>query len=117
MRLKEIAYRINAKLHLEAGARDPDMLGVYAANTMSELIEHASAETLLVTSLQNNQLIRVAELMDVPGICLVSGRQPDPELLARSRAAGAAILVSPYSFDETRDRIKACLSGSEGAPA
>ena len=35
-------------------------------------------DTLLVTSLNNNQLIRVAELMDVPGICLVSGWTADP---------------------------------------
>jgi hypothetical protein len=117
MRLKELAVRINAQLPLEAGTRNPEVRAVHAANTMSELIDHASAETLLVTSLQNNQLIRVAELMDVPGICLVDGRQPDAEFLDRSRAAGAAIMVSPLSLAETRGRIEACLSAEEGAPA
>ena len=85
---------------------------VHAADTMSSLIANASADTLLVTSLNNSQLIRVAELMDAPGLCLVGGAQPSPELIARAREAGAAILISPRGLEETRSLLEACLSGT-----
>ena len=75
---------------------------------MSDLIEHAASDTLLLTALNNNQLIRVAELMDVPGICMVSGADPLPELLARACAAGTAILVSPAGLEETCSLLEAC---------
>lgn len=76
---------------------------------MSSLIANASPDTLLVTSLNNSQLIRVAELMDAPGLCLVGGAQPSPELIARAREAGAAIMVSPHGLEETRRLLEACL--------
>lgn len=101
MKVKEIAELIDARLHLGTSSGDSEVARVHASDTMSDLIEHASADTLLLTTLNNNQLIRVAELMDVPGICLVSGADPVPELLARARAAGTAILVSPTGLEET----------------
>lgn len=101
MRVIELAEIIDARLHLGRCSGDSEISRVHASDTMSDLIEHAAADTLLLTTLNNNQLIRVAELMDVPGICLVSGADPLPELLARACAAGTAILVSPTGLEET----------------
>ena len=101
MRVKELAKLIDARLHLGTCSGDSEISHVHASDTMSDLIEHAAADTLLLTTLNNNQLIRVAELMDVPGICLVSGADPLPELLTRARAAHTVILVSPASLEET----------------
>lgn len=101
MKVKALAELIDARLHLGGCSGDSEVSQVHASDTMSDLIEHAAADTLLLTTLNNNQLIRVAELMDVPGICLVSGANPLPELLARARAAGTAILVSPAGLEET----------------
>jgi hypothetical protein len=101
MKVKELAELIDARLHLGTCSGDSEISRVHASDTMSDLIEHAAADTLLLTTLNNNQLIRVAELMDVPGICLVSGADPLPELLARARAAHTAILVSPTCLEDT----------------
>ncbi|MGA2479983.1 MAG: hypothetical protein ABSG63_14625 [Spirochaetia bacterium] len=124
MNVKELAQRIDARLYLGAGSGDDELLRIYAADTMSDLIAHAAPGTLLVTSLCNNQLIRVAELMDVPGICLVSGRrkspsrdttsgccEPSAELLSRARAAGTTILVSKVGLDETCELLGSFLGG------
>jgi hypothetical protein len=122
MNVKELALRIGAQFYPGAGSADPELAHVYAADTMSDLIAHASPDTLLVTSLCNNQLIRVAELMDVPGLCLVSGCdksggtpaeccQPSAELLSRARAAGTAILVSKAGFEETCGILETVLGG------
>jgi hypothetical protein len=101
MRVEELALRIDARLHLSAGSSCTEVGQAYAADTMSELIAHAAPDTLLVTSLNNAQLIRVAELMDVPGICLVGGAAPEPDLLSLAGATGTAILVSGRGLEET----------------
>lgn len=101
MRVEELALRIDARLHPRTCSTVLEVDQAYAADTMSELIAHAAPDTLLVTSLNNAQLIRVAELMDVPGICLVGGADPSPELLTLAGASGTAILVSKAGLDET----------------
>jgi hypothetical protein len=110
MRVEELALRIDARLHLSAGSNGPDVGQAYAADTMSELIAHAAPDTLLVTSLNNTQLVRVAELMDVPGICLVGGAEPGPDLLSRAKAAGPAILVCQGGLEQTCGLLKAAGS-------
>ena len=113
MKVKELAGLLDARLHLGTCSENSEIARVHASDTMSDLIEHAAADTLLLTGLNNNQLIRVAELMDVPGICLVSGAAPQPELLARARQTGTAILVSPAGLEETCRLLEACSGGLE----
>jgi hypothetical protein len=112
MKVKDIAQRIDARLHPNAGPDCTDVRRAYGADTMSDLIEHASPDTLLVTALNNAQLIRVAELMDVPGICLASGAEPSRELLDKARAVGTAVLTSPLGRVETLRLISECLAAS-----
>ena len=111
MNLSELALRIDARLHPGTGQAETDIGHVYAADTMSDLIAHAANDTLLVTSLNNNQLVRVAELMDVPGICLVGMADPGPELLAMARSTGTAIMVSPHDREKTCRLLEGCLGG------
>ena len=112
MKLGELANRINARMIPPRGGDMPEVKAVHAADTISSLIANASPETLLVTSLNNSQLIRVAELMDAPGLCLVGGAEPSPELIARAGEAGAALLVSSLGLEETRRLLEACLAGT-----
>ncbi len=107
MVLKEIADRINARLVSDDGNRE--ILEVYAGDRISDLIEQATPHTLLVTNIANAQLIRVAELMDVPGICLVNGAQPAAELVTAAEASGTAIIVSPAGLFETCGRLYRAL--------
>jgi hypothetical protein len=123
MNLKELAQRIDAQLYLGAESGDAELARIYAADTMSDLIAHAAPDTLLITSLCNNQLIRVAELMDVPGICLASGSgtrtpgggsspcQPSVELLERARTAGTAIMVSKGGLEDTCSLLESLPGG------
>jgi hypothetical protein len=114
MNLSELALKINARFYPPGGECCAEVTSIHAADTMSSLIAHASPDTMIVTSLNNTQLIRVAELMDAPGLCLVGGQQPSPDLVARARETGAAIMVSPFGLEETRRLLEACLSVGTG---
>jgi hypothetical protein len=114
MNLHDLAHQINARICLDTGSACQGIETVHASDTMSDLIAHAAPGTLLVTSLNNNQLIRVAELMDVPAICLTGGAQPSADLISRAEAAGTAILASPHPLERTLLLIADCLAGRGG---
>jgi len=110
MDIHALARTIRSIEYAGSPRENREITRVHASNTMSELIAHAASDTLLVTALDNCQLIRVAELMDVPGICLVSNAPPSPDFVAKAAEAGTTILVSPLSLEKTmctlRDALK-----------
>jgi hypothetical protein len=117
MRLEQLARQIEARLIVPSRPEDREISRVYGGNTMSDLIANAAADTLLVTALCNTQLIRVAELMDVPAICLVDGNFPAPDLAAHARESGAALLVAPGSLQKTLDSLAPLFAPGGGQPA
>ncbi len=80
MKLDELARRIGAKV-LTPGPADAKITRIYAGDRVSDLLNEASSKTLLVTNLANLQMLRVAELMEVPGVCFVDGVEPDQEVV------------------------------------
>ncbi len=113
MNLARIARLIDARILPASSRSDREISKVYAGDRISDLIAQATPETLLVTNLANAQLIRVAELMDCPGICLVNGADPGPELTAALAAGGTMVLVSSAGLFETCGRLYR-LFGMEG---
>ena len=117
MNLTDLAKRIGARVVAEGhpGGRRAD--GVYAGDRISDLLTHASQTTLLVTNLSSALLVCVAELMDVPAICLVGGQSPTPEIISAARAHGMFLMVSPVDLFETCGRVYQCwnTAGPGGA--
>jgi hypothetical protein len=117
MSVEELAKLIHARVCSLPVPAERAIARFHAADTMSGLIAHATPDTLLVTSLNNAQIARVAELMDVPGICLVGGAVPTPELLSRAEATGTAILTVAHSLSETEKLLDPVLGGPQrGTP-
>jgi hypothetical protein len=117
MKLSEIARMIDAHFVPGNAAVDREITRVYAGDRISDLIEQAAPGTLLVTNIANTQLIRVADLMDVPGICLVNGAQPAPELAAAAAKDGTLLIVSRHGLFETCGRLYRVMNGDEGSRA
>lgn len=112
MLLKELAEKIGAALVASGDAEIVDITNAYGSNRISELLNEASDHTLLVTDLGTALMVRVAELMDAPGICLLNGMDPKPEVVEAARNHGKALLVSPADMTETCARLAACLDQS-----
>lgn len=110
MRLTELADKIGAKVHTPGRGATVELDQVYAGDRISDLLNEAKDNTLLVSNLASTHLIRVAELMDVPGICLVAGQQPDAAMLATAQEHGTLLMTSPSSLFETCGRIHRSLT-------
>jgi hypothetical protein len=116
MTVHELSLRCKLSLIVTPARARGTVARIFASNTMSDLVTNAASDTLLVTSLNNSQLVRIAELMDAPGICLVGGASPSPALMAGAERAGKAIAVSAAALEETRELLECALRGTGAAP-
>jgi hypothetical protein len=57
------------------------------------------------------QMVRVAELMEVPGVCFVDGVDPEREIIELATADHTMIIVSPVGVFETCGLIYQVLAG------
>ena len=111
MKLDDLARRIGAKV-LTAGPVDAKITRIYAGDRVSDLLNEASSTTLLVTNLANLQMLRVAELMEVPGVCFVDGVEPDRDVVGLASQNHTMLLVSPVGVFETCGLIYQLLAGA-----
>ncbi len=106
MLLSELAAKIGARiLTNETRASAIDVRRVHAGDNISDMLNAASETTLLVTNMANKMLNRVAELLDVPAICLVNGVTPDAEVVDLACQHRTVLLVSPGTMFETCGRL------------
>jgi hypothetical protein len=105
MRLSDLIAGVEAEILTLPPAQDTEIDRVYAGDRISDLLNQGNARTLLVSNLSGNQILRVAELMDVPALCLVGGIAPEPELIRAAASAGTVLLVSPFDMFETCGRL------------
>ncbi|MCX5682260.1 MAG: hypothetical protein NT049_01055 [Planctomycetota bacterium] len=108
MNIADLAAEIGATL-VVPGRDGSEIDRVYAGDRVSDLLNHAGRETLMVSNLPGAQLVRLAELMDLPAFCLVDGNMPEPSAAASAQEHGTAVLVSSVGLFETCGRIYRCL--------
>ena len=109
MKLSDLIESIGARVLTVRPHPDTEIEGIYAGDKISDLLSQGTAGTLLVTKLTGVQILRVAELMDVPALCLLGGITPEPELISAAAAHGTVLLVSPFGMFETCGRLYKCF--------
>ena len=109
MKLNTIAEKIGAKIIHQGKFFGSEILRFYAGDKMSDLLNEASETTLIVTNLANPQLLRFAEIMDVPGICLLNSADPKIDVVEAANRHGITIIVSPHDMSETCEHLDQCL--------
>jgi redox-sensing transcriptional repressor len=116
----DVAQRIGARIVTAHAGTKREIARIYAGDRVSDLLDQASDKTLLVTNLMSLQLLRLAELMDVPAVCFVNGVAPEPAVITKADATGTTLMVSPIGVFETCGMIYQSLEqhpAQNGAPA
>ena len=115
VRLDELARCVGAQIITGDACPQRIVEKIYAGDRVSDLLNEASDRSLLVTNLMSLQMIRVAELMDVPAICFVNGVSPEPEIVAKADGTGTTLMVSPIGVFETCGLIYQTLAAAPAA--
>ena len=113
MRISTLAENIRARILNQGESSHKEINRIYAGDKMTDLLNESSNTTLLVTSLASTQLLRLAELMDAPGICLLNDIVPDPQLVKKAASYGTTIMVSAADMFETCGRIYQSFYGKD----
>ncbi|MBN1947013.1 MAG: hypothetical protein JW797_15165 [Bradymonadales bacterium] len=104
MNVKQLAETLGARL-LTPDSPDAEIEHVFAGDRISDLLNRATPRSLLVTNLTGSQVIRLAELMDVPAICFLNDAAPSPEAMGELGESQTIFLVSPLGMFETCGRL------------
>ena len=105
MTVKEIAAILNAQWLCCQEEGDRVVRSAFASDMMSDVLAFVQEDTLLLTGLVNSQSIRTAEMLDLPCVVFVRGKNPHKDAIERARELGMPALSTQYSMYEACGRL------------
>ncbi|MDR2130748.1 MAG: hypothetical protein LBP56_06235 [Odoribacteraceae bacterium] len=102
MTLQEIINRVGAEVVLDNHQQEREVKYAFAADLMSDVLRLDASEVILITGLANPQVIRTAEMSDIPLILFVRGKGVTPEMIALAQESNISLLRCKQSM------FKAC---------
>lgn len=94
MKLEELCTLLHAELTLDGKCLDSEILTAFACDMMSDALAYVDSHTVLLTGLCTLQVLRTAEMLDIPVVVFVRGKQPSEEMLSLARENGTCILCT-----------------------
>lgn len=79
----------------------------FASDMMSDVLAYVQEDTLLLTGLVNDQSIRTAEMLDLPCVVYVRGKNPHRQTIERAIDLGMPALSTQYTMFEACGRLYA----------
>jgi len=105
MTVKEIADVLDAQWLCCEDEGDRVIHSAFASDMMSDVLAFVQEDTLLLTGLVNSQSIRTAEMLDLPCVVFVRGKNPHKDAIERAAALGMPALSTQYSMYEACGRL------------
>ncbi len=73
----------------------------YASDMMSDVLAFVTEQTILLTGLINEQVIRTAAMLDMHCIILVRGKQPTPGMLQLAKQNDLLLMTTGFNLYES----------------
>lgn len=112
MKINEIANILNAEILTDYSDENTDIRYGFASDLMSDVLAYANSDTLLVTGLNNAQVIRTAEIMDMSTVLFVRGKIPCKEIIDLAKENSITVLKTNYTMFRTCGML--VLNGMKG---
>ena len=98
MTIKEVQNTLNATLLTAEADTSKEVHAACGSDMMSDVLAYVKDQAVLVTGLNNPQVVRTADMMDMVCICFVRGKVPDETVLALARERGIAVMTSEMTM-------------------
>ena len=105
MTVKEIAQILDAQWLCGQEEGDRVVHYAFASDMMSDVLAYVQEDTVLLTGLVNSQSVRTAEMLDLPCVVFVRGKNPHQDAILRARELGMAALSTQYTMFEACGRL------------
>lgn len=98
MTVNEISALIHATLLTGEDHLDTEINCAFGSDMMSDALAYADSHTILLTGLCNLQVLRTAEMLDIPVVLFVRGKQPDEAMLELAEENNICLLTTPTTM-------------------
>jgi predicted transcriptional regulator len=116
MLLSEIKKLLNCNYFSSEDLLKKDIKYCFAADLMSDVLKYARTGSLLMTGLTSNQILQVAEILDLSGIVFVRGKIPDKDIISVAEARKIPLLSTKLLlFDSCGILYKHGLHGGKSS--
>ena len=105
MTIAEIAGLLDAAWLCCQEEAQREIHSAFASDMMSDALAYVQEDTLLLTGLVNSQSVRTCEMLDVPCIVFVSGKDPQPDAIAKAIEMGLPALKTKMTMFEACGRL------------
>ncbi|MDD4089049.1 MAG: DRTGG domain-containing protein [Tissierellia bacterium] len=112
MIIEEIADIVKADVLTNYHEGNTELKYGFASDLMSDVLAYACSEALLITGLNNPQVIRTAEMLDINAVLFVRGKRPCDEVIELAKENSITILATEYTMFNTCGLL--VLNGMKG---
>jgi hypothetical protein len=104
MRISEIAEHLKARIWTKCDL-DKQVASACGADLMSDVLAFVKHNTVLLTGLVNQHVIRTAEMIDISCIVFVRGKVPPPEVCELAYEKEIVLMTTDASMFEACGRL------------
>lgn len=113
MQIKDIIDVLDAEI-IVASDLETEIKTACASDMMSDVLAFVKEQSALITGLMNPQVVRTAEMMDMPCIVFARGKEPDESIISLAQARNITLLkTNKRMFTACGLLYKSGLSGGE----
>jgi len=97
-KLEDLKNILGAQVLWGEGLLSVEIKSVSASDLMSDVLTFAKEDSLLVTGLVNQQVVRTAEMAGIVAICFVRGKVPPEETIILAKEKNVPLLATELSM-------------------
>ena len=94
MKISEIMTLLDAELLTPKADLSHEVYTACGSDMMSDVLAYVKDQAVLLTGLNNPQVVRTADMMDMHCVVFVRGKRPDEALLSLAESIGIAVLAT-----------------------
>ena len=99
MLLRDIVEGLDCRVCVAPeGWRERGVANVAAGDLMSEVLVNDGDQSLLITALNSEQVIRTGDIVDASAVLLVNGKHPQERVAELANECGIAVFSTPHSM-------------------
>ena len=98
MTLKEIMNHVDGEVLAGMAKLNYEVNSAFGSDLMSDVLAYVEDDTLLITGLINQQVIRTAEMLDLRAILFVRGKVPCEEVVELAEEKEIVLLTTKHTL-------------------
>lgn len=98
MKLREVMNTLNAEVVCGNDKLDTEIEYAFSSDLMSDVLAYVNKKTLLLTGLNNAQVIRTAEMIDMPAIVFVRNKRPSSDIIRLANEDNILLMCTEHTM-------------------